>query len=137
MSSVLLVDDNKEIAYLVKRMLERRGHEVYLALSGEEALRQLNNGIKPDVILLDIIMPEMSGEEVLSRIKGSEKLKDIPVYIFSVVTEKERVERWLAMGASGFIPKPYDMKQIEQAIERSQDRIHLALASHGKSKAEG
>lgn len=137
MSSVLLVDDNEEIAYLVKRLLERCGHEVYLALSGEEALRQLNNGIKPDVILLDIIMPEMSGEEVLSRIKGSEKLKDTPVYIFSVVTEKERVERWLAMGASGFIPKPYDMEQIVQVIERSQDRVHLALAGHGKGEAEG
>ncbi len=137
MSRILLVDDNEEIAYLVKRLLERRGHEVYLALSGREALRQLNTGIRPDIIFLDIIMPGMSGEEFLSRIRSSGKLKDTSVYIFSVVSERERVERWLAMGASGFIPKPYDIKQLEQTIEHSQDRIHPSFSGHGKGEAEG
>ncbi len=69
--------------------------------------------------------------------RSSGKLKDTSVYIFSVVSERERVERWLAMGASGFIPKPYDIKQLEQTIEHSQDRIHPPFSGHGKGEAEG
>ena len=119
MSSVLLVDDNRELAFLVKRLLEKRGHTVHLAFSGEEALRHLSNGVRPDIVLLDVIMPGMSGEEVLSCIRSSEKLKDIPVYMFSVLTERCRLDDWLAMGADGYIPKPFDVEWIEEAIRRS------------------
>lgn len=122
MSSVLLVEDNEELADLVKRMLERRGHRVRVALSGRDALRLLSSGRKPDVILLDIIMPGISGEEVLLRIRGREELRDVPVYIFSVITERERIEHWYAIGATGVISKPFSIERLESAVENSEVR---------------
>lgn len=116
MASVLLIDDNEEITRLVKSLLESRGHDVTVALSGEEALERLSNGSIPDVILLDIIMPGMSGEEVLRHIKASKEFRDIPIHVFSVVSDREKVTRWLALGASGFVPKPFSVRQLEEAV---------------------
>jgi len=65
-------------------------------------------------------MPGMSGEEFLSRIKNSEGLKNIPVYIFCVVIDRYRIKKWLDQGARGFIPKPFSVKQLEAVIRESQ-----------------
>jgi twitching motility two-component system response regulator PilH len=81
---VLVVDDDPGVRYLVRRVLEDRGMEVDEAESGEEALERLKE-TKPDLVLLDVMMPGMNGWEVLRRIKGDENLKSIPVAMLSAV----------------------------------------------------
>jgi CheY-like chemotaxis protein len=134
---VLLVEDERDIAELVRLILERRGHEVQVALSGEEALRMLEQEHLPDLILLDIIMPGLSGRDVLAQIKDSENLRDIPVYIFSVVADTDRdvIRSCLAQGASGYISKPFDVEEIERVISLVERR--LRSGGHGKGEAEG
>ncbi|WP_456475249.1 response regulator [Candidatus Pyrohabitans sp.] len=120
MTSVLVIDDSKDILGIVKRMLKKRGYHVVTAGSAEEALKKLKEGYTLDVILLDILMPGMSGEELLSRIKNHEGLKNTPVYIFSVVTESDRIQKWLRQGAKGLIQKPFSIERLEAAIRESQ-----------------
>lgn len=120
MASVLVIDDSEDILSIVKRMLKKRGYDVVTASSAEKALKKLKDGYTPDVIFLDILMPGMSGEEFLSRIKNSEEFRSIPVYIFSVITERNRIKKWLDQGARGFIPKPFSVEKLEAAIRESQ-----------------
>ncbi|NOZ59727.1 MAG: response regulator [Euryarchaeota archaeon] len=121
MTSILVIDDSKDILSIVKRMLKKRGYDVVTAVSAEEALRKLRKGYTPNVIFLDILMPGMSGEELLSSIKNQDGLKNIPVYILSVVTERDRIQKWLGQGAKGFIPKPFSIESLEAAIRESQN----------------
>lgn len=120
MASILVIDDSKDVLSIVKRLLKKRGYDVVTAISAEEALKKLREGYTPDVIFLDILMPGMSGEELLSTIKNHDGLKSIPVYIFSVVTERDRIQKWLRQGAKGFIPKPFSIERLEAAIGESQ-----------------
>lgn len=122
MASILLVEDNSDLAKLVKCLLERRGHRVQIATSGKEALNLLER-VKPDLILLDVIMPGMSGEDVLREIRKSEALKDIPVYIFSVLVDRDAVHKWLSLGATGFISKPFDIVEIEKVISGGRNPL--------------
>ncbi|GBE19260.1 transcriptional regulatory protein AfsQ1 [archaeon BMS3Abin16] len=86
MANIMVVDDNPEITTLVKITLEAEGHSVTTAASGEECLGLLYSGVKPDLILLDIMMPEMDGWEVSRRIKENEKLKDIIICMLTAKT---------------------------------------------------
>lgn len=81
---VLVVDDDPGVRYMVRRILENRGIEVDEAENGAEALESLKE-TKPDLVLLDVMMPGMNGWEVLRRIKGDENLKSIPVAMLSAV----------------------------------------------------
>lgn len=82
MKKVMLVDDDEGVVYTAARMLKTEGLEVIPALSGEECLRKLRT-VKPDCIILDIMMPDMDGWEVLKKIKEDKALASIPVLILT------------------------------------------------------
>ena len=88
MKKILVVDDEPDVTYLVKEMLGREGFEVEEANSGVEALEKINDK-KPDLVLLDIMMPEMDGWEVSRKIKTDRKNKDTIVSMYSVKFEDE------------------------------------------------
>jgi CheY-like chemotaxis protein len=92
MSTIMVVDDNPEITTLVKLTLELEGYDVIEVSSGDECLGLLYSGEIPDLILLDIMMPELDGWEVSRRIKANEKLKDI-----KILSREQLVEtvKWL------------------------------------------
>ncbi|RLF43701.1 MAG: two-component system response regulator, partial [Thermoplasmata archaeon] len=81
---IMVVDDEYEVADIVKKMLESEGFEVIIANSGEEALKKLEKE-RPDLILLDIMMPGMDGWETLKKIKSNEKFRDIPVSMLTAL----------------------------------------------------
>lgn len=84
--NVLVVDDDEEIRTLVRMIFESKGMMVEEAATGEEALEKLRKGeIKPDLILLDVMMPGLSGWEVLKELKGDEELRSIPVVMLSAL----------------------------------------------------
>jgi len=107
---ILIVDDDFHVGYLIKINLEAEGYEVVLALSGEEGLEKARAS-PPDLITLDVLMPEMDGFEVLGVLKRDGALNSIPVIMISVVNEI-RKKRGMEMGATDYILKPIDFDNL-------------------------
>ncbi|HAF94786.1 MAG: hypothetical protein A2021_06665 [Elusimicrobia bacterium GWF2_52_66] len=119
--NVLMVDDMPANLELLSGMLKGRGYKVRAAVSGELALRAVRNN-PPDLILLDINMPEMNGYEVCEKLKSDEKLKDIPIIFLSALSET--MDKVKAFGAGGvdYITKPFQFEEVEARVE-----THLEL----------
>jgi len=107
---ILIIDDDFHVGYLIKINLEAEGYEAVLALSGEEGLEKARAS-PPDLITLDVLMPEMDGFEVLGALKRDEALNLIPVIMISVVNEI-RKKRGMEMGATDYILKPIDFDNL-------------------------
>src|SRR4051812_36908026 len=107
MATVLVVDDEPDIRYLVKVNLELDGHEVLTAANGTEAL-ELVRAAPPDVVLLDVMMPHMDGWEVLEAIKAERDvaIRDIPVIMVTALGDHEHRVRSGIEGAIRFLTKP-------------------------------
>ncbi len=107
---ILIIDDDFPVGYLIKINLEAEGYEAVLALSGEEGLEKAKASL-PDLITLDVLMPEMDGFEVLEALKRDEALNSIPVMIISVVNGI-RKKRGMEMGAADYLFKPIDFDNL-------------------------
>jgi len=114
--SVLMVDDTPANLELLTVMLKVRGYRVRAAVSGKLALLAARND-PPDLILLDINMPELNGYEVCAELKADEKLKDIPVIFLSALSET--MDKVKAFGAGGvdYITKPFQFEEVEARVE--------------------
>jgi DNA-binding response OmpR family regulator len=113
----MLVDDEPELRFLVKRMLKREGYEVIEAANGEESLEMLKT-IKPGLILMDVRMPGLDGWEVCKRIKENPKTKNIPVIIFSVRDSEESLKRSFEYAhADAHIGKPFEIREFIDKIK--------------------
>jgi signal transduction histidine kinase len=104
---ILVVDDNKTNRLKLRRSLEHQGYTVTLAENGQQAL-DIVNAEPIDVVLLDILMPEIDGYEVLERIKNNTQLRDIPVIVISALDEIDSAVRCIKMGAEDYLPKPFN-----------------------------
>ncbi len=91
----------------LKRQLEKLGHIVTLAENGRQALEILNAG-SYDLVLLDILMPEMDGFQVLERLKSDQVYRELPVIVISALDEMDGVIRCIGMGAEDYLPKPFN-----------------------------
>ena len=121
---VLVVDDNRMNRLKLSISLEQQGHTVSLAEDGQQALALLAN--EPfDVVLLDLIMPEMDGFQVLEKIKGDPVLRDIPVIVISAVDELDSVVRCIEMGAEDYLPKSYDPVLLRARLGSSLQKKKL------------
>ena len=105
-TEILVVEDSFTQALLIQAVLEEADYRVGLAKNGLEALNYLR-GRKPDLVVSDIIMPEMDGYEMCRHIKGDDTLKHIPVMLLTSLSDPEDVIRGLECGADNFITKPY------------------------------
>ncbi len=113
---VLVVDDNPDSVTIMRGILENRGYEVVAANTGSEALDLLRR--EPvDVVLLDVMMPEMNGMEVLQRIKESAVTGDLPVILVTAKTQDEDVLSGYQYGADYYITKPFTAKQLVYGLE--------------------
>ncbi len=117
MARILLVDDEPDIRYITKRMLEKEGHEIIEACDGEECLQKLESE-KPDLILLDVMMPGLKGWEVCRKIKAEEKTRSIPVVMFTVRTSEEDLEESRKCGAEAHINKPFEREELLRVVNR-------------------
>jgi len=104
MSLVLLVEDDPLIADLYKTALEIGKYDVLMCGKGDQVLTQTREG-KPDLIMLDLMMPDKSGMDVLRELKADEELKHIPVVIFSNLVDEEKTKEALAAGATRYAVK--------------------------------
>ncbi|MDX1977239.1 MAG: response regulator [Pseudanabaenaceae cyanobacterium bins.68] len=114
---ILIVDDNDMNRDTLERRLRQQGFSSEMAFNGREALEKLNQ--KPyDLVLLDIMMPEADGFEVLTTIRASDHLKHVPVIMISAMEEIESVMRCIEIGAEDYLTKPFDPVLLQAAIAR-------------------
>ena len=112
---VLLVEDSKAIQQMYRNKLMMEQFAVVTADNGMEAIKALSLS-KPDIILLDLMMPIMDGYKVLQVVKTDQKFKDLPVLVFSAKGQPDEVEKALSLGASGFIVK--SVTKPNEVVER-------------------
>ena len=146
---VLLVEDSKAIQQMYRNKLMMEQYAVVTADNGMEAIRALSLS-KPDIILLDLMMPIMDGYKVLQVVKTDPKLKDIPVLVFSAKGQSDEIERALSLGAAGYIvksiTKPNEVvekiratltqKPAEQVVSRYRIEIKETLYDAKKLSAD-
>ena len=113
---ILLVDDEVDLCSILKMKLEHKGFEVAVAYSGEEALEILKEMI-PDVIILDLILPKLSGYEVCAKIKVDFSLKT-PVIIHTALADTLNENLSKMCKADAYVPKPHSSQELEKAIEK-------------------
>ena len=104
---VLLVEDDPDIQLVARAALKRAGFSVAVTSNGPAALEHVRND-RPDVILLDWMMPDMDGTEVCRRLKADAATADIPVIFLTARSQQAEIARGLALGAAGYIVKPFD-----------------------------
>jgi phosphoserine phosphatase RsbU/P len=132
--ALLVVDDNEDNRYTLTRRLTRQGYtNVTTATNGREALDLLQ--AKPfDLVLLDIMMPDMNGYEVLERMKAGGEVRDIPVIMISALSEIDSVIRCIELGAEDYLPKPFNPTLLRARIgatlekKRLRDEVRSSLA---------
>jgi class 3 adenylate cyclase len=123
-SHILVVDDNAANRDVLARRLARQGHQVVTANSGVAAL-ELVAAQDFDLVLLDLIMPEMSGFEVLRRLKATEHTKDVPVIVISALDEIDSVVRCIESGAEDYLTKPFNPVLLRARVGASLEKKRL------------
>ena len=114
-STILIVDDDASIREILAALLQNQGYRLELATNGAEALERAAL-LRPDVILLDIMMPEMDGFEVCRRIRATPQLADISVIIVTALDDREARLRGIEAGADDFIAKPFDKSELRARV---------------------
>lgn len=124
--NILVVDDNETNRDVLSRHLARQGHTVRLAENGWQALEIIEAEAKKlDLVLLDVVMPEMSGLQVLQHLKGDATLRHIPVIMISVIDEPDIVAQCIQMGADDYLPNPFDPILLKARIGACQEKKRL------------
>jgi len=114
---VLCADDDADILALLAIRLERAGFRVAQAVDGEQAL-SLARKLRPDVLVLDVMMPRLSGTEVLGALRGDEATAAIPVVLLSARAQEADVERGLEAGADAYLAKPFQAPELIEVVGR-------------------
>jgi len=118
MAEIMVVDDERDIRNLLRQVLEHAGYQVQTAGNGREALEMLEQ-TRPDLVLLDIMMPEVDGWEVCRNIKTRQKTKDIPVILITVRSQPlDKVVGTEVVGADDYITKPFDLDDLLARVAR-------------------
>ena len=118
---ILLIDDEPDHILVVKARLEAIGHEVIGAQEGKEGLN-LAKTKNPDLIILDITMPDLNGFQICRLMKADPNLKNIPILIFTALGSKNLAEKCLEAGADDLIQKPWEAEDLEKKINALLNR---------------
>jgi len=117
MKTIIFIEDEPTLQKTVGRFLENEGYEIKSAIDGETGLAMVKK-IKPDLVLLDLILPKKDGFEVLKEIKGDETTKDIPVIILTNLEKTADIEKTLSLGATTYLVKAnYELEEIVKKIK--------------------
>ncbi len=124
MAKILIAEDEPDIRDLVAFTLRFAGHEVVATSNGEDALHSAPN-VKPDLILMDVRMPKMTGYEACRAMKADPQLRDIPVVFLSAKGQESEIQIGMEAGAEEYLLKPFAPDQLTE-------RIRSILAKYGK-----
>jgi two-component system chemotaxis response regulator CheY len=118
LKKVLAVDDSTLIQQMYKMVLMRYRCEIIQALNGQDGLDKLEKHPDVNMMLVDINMPLMNGLEFIQKVKAAEKFKSIPIIIVSTEGKEEDTQRGLALGASGYVKKPFQPSDLHSLISK-------------------
>jgi len=127
---ILIADDEEHIRNIIRFSLESDGYEVVMAADGEEAI-EIAKGEKPDLIVLDIMMPKKDGYEVFHELKAREDTKEIPVIILTVKSEYVYKKISFSVGAEEHIVKPFSLQDLKERIDE------ILRGEEGKEREDG
>lgn len=113
-SKILFIDDDPTVLFIGEIMLKDLGYEVVTANTGQEGLDKIDDSI--DLILLDIMLPDIYGVDILKQIKSSKKIKHIPVIIQTGINDQNEIEKARKLGAKDILLKPYNKDDLSKAI---------------------
>jgi DNA-binding response OmpR family regulator len=117
-SHILVADDEPHIGRIIKMKLEQGPFRVSLAYDGQEALDMVNNGEQFDLVLLDLMMPKLSGLDVLRRIREQERFRSLPCIILTAGGDAKHERDALELGATQFVTKPFSPKKLYALVAR-------------------
>ena len=117
-TTILIIEDDRMLRELLSQKLSKEDYEISSAIDGEEGLKKVKE-IKPNLILLDLILPGMDGFGVLEQIKQDPELEKIPVVILSNLGQQEEIDRGLKLGATDFLVKAnFTLSEIIEKIKK-------------------
>jgi len=129
---ILVIDDDPDMVTIISMLLKTNGHKPIGASGGKEGLK-IARDILPDLILLDIMMPDIDGFEVLRELRLDSSTKEIPVIFVSAMSSAENEERAKQMGAQAYITKPYQPDKFMDTIRRASlmgaDQLQVTFSS--------
>ncbi len=118
LKKVLVIDDSALIHQMYKMVLMRYGCKIVDAMNGQDGLDKLTKNPDINLILLDINMPVMNGIEFIKKVKDMQEYKDIPIVMVSTEGKEEDTLRGLALGAKGYVKKPFQPSDLHALIEK-------------------
>lgn len=113
---ILAVDDENDVLLVVKTALQTEGFDVSTASSGPEALEKMAADV-PDLVVLDVMMPGMTGFEVLEKIRADQRTAGVPVIMLTGLSEKSKIRDALAAGTEYYIVKPFDFQDLLTKVQ--------------------
>ncbi len=116
MKKILIIDDHADNVFLIQDRLEREGYEVVTAYDGFAGIQKAYDE-NPDLILLDVMMPDISGFEVCKKLTGDEKTKLIPIILLTALTDSDNIKEGLSVGAFDYIKKPFNRVELIARIK--------------------
>ena len=121
MKKILFVEDEPTLQKTLGDFLKKSGYEIISALDGEEGIRKVEDE-KPDLILLDLILPKMEGFDILRKLKLDLKTKDIPVIILTNLESANDIEKAIELGATTYLVKTqYSLEEVAEKIKKAFD----------------
>lgn len=115
MKKILIADDEHKIVMTLEYAFRKAGYEIFIARDGTEVLELLKEQI-PDLILLDIMMPNLDGYSTLEEIRKEEKYKNIKVIFLSAKTSEKDISKGMELGADAYVTKPYSIKKLTEKV---------------------
>lgn len=114
---VLIVDDEPNIVAALEFLLQKNGYEVKVAANGEAALAQLD-AFEPDLVLLDVMMPKVSGYEVCQRMRGEPRWRHIKIVMLSAKGREVEVSKGMSLGADLYVTKPFSSVELVATLDK-------------------
>ena len=119
---ILVVDDEPTIVRLMEFILARQGHEMLVAVNGEEALEKIQ-AHKPDLVLLDIMMPRIDGYEVARRVRANGETAHLPIIMLSAKAQEADIRKGMEVGVNEYITKPFSPDQLVHVVSDYLSRL--------------
>jgi len=116
MKKILVVDDDPYILMSLEFLMKKNGYEVMIARNGQEALEAVEQS-RPDLVLLDIMMPDVDGYAICEFIKSKENLRDTIVVFLSAKTKEADIKKGLQLGAARYISKPFSTRELMKSVK--------------------
>ena len=129
---ILVVDDEPTIVRLMEFILARQGHDVLVAVNGEEALQKIK-AHRPDLVLLDIMMPRIDGYEVAQKLRADPQTASLPIIMLSAKAQDEDIRRGVEVGVDEYVTKPFTPDHLVHVVARYLSRLQ---AEHDRDTNE-